>query len=1628
MDLVDFLQREVRQCAFDFDRVAAKVNESIKDGKIASVGRESNYTALECRNMFASAYNSNSKVDKPPSVPTSSIIREKKELEPLPPPSATSAPGMTTFSQVAAYQKSLEEASARRREDVFARVFESLGGGKGNSPDDVVVLSQEIRDIMEAKKREKAEKELKEMELKREKEEQAYLKAQREQLQHRFDPQSEDTQGIDPFAHRDLDSGKDDPSDYVAEEIAAALGNFEIENLLAHPEFDKLLGDLENELDRSAAGKDESTEVSELGEVLSFLNMQSEITEKNRKASTVLKESVAYTPKKEDEDDDVRSHSSIRATAAQEKADALAKANSERLKKAAQKKDIDDALTRAMGIYKDDKDGMKAKSREERSTKSSGRGGSGRPHGLDSRRGIGRLASTAGNDNDSDDGSAPKSSGSDDSDSDEDTWNRERELRKQQAAPSHVVPEKGAGFWGAFGESTTETAAGIAQRKALQRADPFYVPPSVIDALSNEGWEEEEEDEEDEEEFAEEIELEGDGDGDEDIVAISIPIEEADSSDEEQKEEEEEEEEIANHSELAGRLALGRPAVMSKKEEEISSPAAPIDAVDVEVLSGGLLTSGARRKDSNQRKKQMMQAKMISAKEKQRIHLSETISATAGAGAGATDDEPTIPPIPEAFQDQVSPVAEQDGEEKEEKELPTGPKYILESPCPDLYPKDLTKVGSSVIRLVVNMSSMNPSSTQGLCALLEHFSKIDPHVIGVHICHGSSGPELIMVVTGGYMHYEMKVQEALDASFSEICDVDTAFLVEDKGMPISTICTMAIVPSESLSAETYYIKTSVEEHEEFIEKEKYNLASCLLKPYVLTDLNILCTFLRMCEGNGLRLCAMRCSYMSRSVDYGMYLHQNVKKAVQAEKDPEIGFLALAFYSLVDSIPGQNVVSSPSAEDSAAGRLRSTLGPDDPALARRTDPRSARAVLGTSRDLNLAMPVSVFVDHVLHDFLFLFALRSSSSCLTTSSSGSGGAIFIPTIQSLVYGFSFEVSLQTTTSSVDDLCVEVAEAHASCLKFVSQLNLKELVSIPSKAYKALFPEATALARDGMVMQHVVAHCHTCAGALYIEAQAAQLGRLMKPSAYCSVTIHTKCVSSIGEIVENDRGVQFTDAHLFDDGCVLTHEYMGLQDTVVLQGHLPSIIDVITHISSVAVTHIVGASQAPAPNNDTSIVIIRGHVYSAIDAALAIASESANLASTKCTTLRTWVKPKVLKCRKALHAILQGFPTNRLFIDLARKEMEMYVPTYTHVVPAAASVAEIQPLFPPGTIDCASVVMCPWDSLAKQGGQGVLARILKRLEKEDIELISSQNVLCNTELLSHLEGDWSPSKIFDIQSLNGKQLLVLLVKGNCVIRRLKHIIGPFGADPDVDSRALNAFKERIPFMCPLNVERTDLIIHLCFKYQASNWVQIPSHVQSLSTTANHNSVFLELLRSQCHARTASAGEVNKEKVIFYDEDAQGVKIADITTVALSSAMLRDTALSNIIEQLSREGMQVVGMRSLWLGVKDATELLTLAGQSSLSIKCSLENLTDGPVLMLALEGRPYNIMKLKSLTYAPQTVMSAFAEIKPSLGRGGSIWKMENGENGIVASSSAKLALVMLLQYFEEVYGNCSIIPKV
>jgi nucleoside diphosphate kinase len=210
-----------------------------------------------------------------------------------------------------------------------------------------------------------------------------------------------------------------------------------------------------------------------------------------------------------------------------------------------------------------------------------------------------------------------------------------------------------------------------------------------------------------------------------------------------------------------------------------------------------------------------------------------------------------------------------------------------------------------------------------------------------------------------------------------------------------------------------------------------SVVACLLKPYLLQNGKVLAKVFSMCEAAGLRLCGLRTAYVDKSSRAALdkIIHAEVltpprgqSADMTVERDGAMCTLVALFYS---------------SRFVASETLRNLLGPDDPALAKRTDPSSIRAVCGTSKFANICFPLSSLLINSWRDVLFWFGPRSTPSSNTTISTVQ--SIVLPAMRYAVFGISIEpIEFDATNCS---------NRTANAMATLQRLSIQAMQSVSS-----------------------------------------------------------------------------------------------------------------------------------------------------------------------------------------------------------------------------------------------------------------------------------------------------------------------------------------------------------------------------------------------------------------------------------------------------------------------------------------------------------------------------------------------------------------------------------------------------
>ena len=268
--IIDAIKQLTKEHVYDFKKVSDALNDLIASGKHPEWGPTTqSYTSDECRLAFSAVYKAaaeKKRASQPPKAKNRTPMRNVSKV----------IDTIETFADAVKFEEELVRESREKREEIFERVaktFRDLGiENCGEGAPEVELPADVMYAINEQEKKRKEEKERMER-IEQERKDRKEIEEARARLRSRFDEGSEDAEGIDPLAH--LNQSPEAPAPMTQEELlydAAPL--LPINTILFSDEFEEALTSVERELEQAAAPK--SDEVSELGEVLAFLDEEAQ--------------------------------------------------------------------------------------------------------------------------------------------------------------------------------------------------------------------------------------------------------------------------------------------------------------------------------------------------------------------------------------------------------------------------------------------------------------------------------------------------------------------------------------------------------------------------------------------------------------------------------------------------------------------------------------------------------------------------------------------------------------------------------------------------------------------------------------------------------------------------------------------------------------------------------------------------------------------------------------------------------------------------------------------------------------------------------------------------------------------------------------------------------------------------------------------------------------------------------------------------------------------------------------------------------------------------------------------------------------------------------------------------------
>ena len=453
-------------------------------------------------------------------------------------------------------------------------------------------------------------------------------------------------------------------------------------------------------------------------------------------------------------------------------------------------------------------------------------------------------------------------------------------------------------------------------------------------------------------------------------------------------------------------------------------------------------------------------------------------------------------------------------------------------------------------------------------------------IVGVHLSSTQDGVEaesvscpavtfLCIVLEGSNPHSTMFLSKAVmqDMQSTHLADVMCAFDPPQteaphsspvKGASLSTIG--SVVPPESAAPLLQQVSLSpptVASGKDWRKRLTQNaVVTCVLKPYLLLDGRLLAKVFTLCDEAGLRLSGLRTAYVQRSsASFGMEVHPDILSQVgqkgtpiTSDRDGAACVLVALFYS---------------SRFVAADILRDLLGPDDPSLAKRTDPTSIRAVCGVSKVANVCYQLSSLLANCWRDTLFWFGPRITYNFVPSSLH----SIVLPPLRYAVIGISIESSFSEEAELLDHSKMNRA---ANKMALLQRMCFQCMQSVTAKAMHFVTMwscDRAELTRYGLLVSNEAEYVHgpACyvtavfvshAGDCHVDTvQTALKKKLVQIS---SLTDDLFVVNMSLKMKDRFRrhehlrpavsNSQFLSSRLFTDDDFDSHEDVGLQDVVV------------------------------------------------------------------------------------------------------------------------------------------------------------------------------------------------------------------------------------------------------------------------------------------------------------------------------------------------------------------------------------------------------------------------------------------------------------------------------------------------
>ena len=746
-----------------------------------------------------------------------------------------------------------------------------------------------------------------------------------------------------------------------------------------------------------------------------------------------------------------------------------------------------------------------------------------------------------------------------------------------------------------------------------------------------------------------------------------------------------------------------------------------------------------------------------------------------------------------------------------------------------------------------------------------------------------------------------------------------------------------------------------------------HLVTCILKPYLTRDnagISTFNRFMRACEENGFRLVALRSAFVSES---WLLSHKEIIRilpswfqgAVHTKSGQNSDFFGLATVKPSNEpMATLLTISFYHSCSFAARKMQELLGPEDPTLARRTDPNSIRALLGDTEDRNrnVAYPVSGVPERSNQETKFWVG--------STPNRQSGFRMSVPRKKKLYV--AFEVFFPGNINSgkyLKKVLSAVQNGLLRCLSVFSVMGAKydSLTSLDEKSFQA----CKAVMKD--VYSSCTGDCGNVSPSNKISLYwLAEFCTVIGEVAVASALLSIKCAISslcdrlrpvspevklwVGEDIDmvfradSDRRlllpseIESIVSLIGDDkSSYMSHENLLLGDCIVVlfsQTHCSVqdlLKEIFSNLSSLCSEFFIVGSKVASGRTEESSVCFSGihileNITDAVTSAVDLVLDELDIDCKKKETMRSEVlmAVRVLKGKRALEFIANSYSAEELLIDGILLDLKTFVPE-----PLWGTISEqfmtFRSLFVPGTFDAVSVILMPPIMFGKFA-ERALSRLLKCLEKEGVDLLMMQHVELDSGMTwknvlleeAANEYEWDESTVLRAQASLNDYAIALLVRGNGCVRRIQRIIGPCFVDStdehprSVQSLLVSLGVKSAPIFVSLSCQTAEVLARAIFGVSQEIALNMPALgiVENSSTGVLTGSGLSQLVMQSCN----NFPEQHEGRVILHDE-LGGIssltsalpKSFDVSCVIITSTLLEEAGASAIFESLSREGLKV-------------------------------------------------------------------------------------------------------------------------